>query len=147
MARIRIKVEAIRPRNFKSEIKKLAEKYGKVAIIFSGDDSFRKRLILKDGHCTVAYNRGRGHRWSRYDTSCFFDDYQEDQYSGGGYYDYGRGRFVDSPRVITKKGKKVTFKNTIDAMMKHDKDCGIIPVQILYGKKLQRKLLVLNDMA
>jgi hypothetical protein len=143
---MRVKVEAIRPRNFKSEIKKLAKKYGKVAIIFGGGDSFRKRIIEKDGKCTVAYNYGRGHRWSRFETSCFFDDYQEDQYewTGGGYDRHGN--FREGTRRLKKKGKKVTLNNTIAALIKHDKDCDLMPLQILYGRKLQRKLLVLSDL-
>ena len=143
---MRIKVEAIKQRYFKSEIKKLAEKYGKIAIIFNGDGSFRKRIILKDGHCTVSYNRGRGHRWSHYDTSCFFDDYQQDryEYQGSGYGPHGRYR--EGVRVLKEKGKKVTLKNTIDAMIKHDKDNDVYPVEILYGRKLQKKLLVINNL-
>lgn len=134
------KVEAIGQKSFKSQVINLVKKHKKVEVIFAGDGDLRKRLIKEDGTCDVAYRYFGRHRWSRYDESCFMS-YINNQTSGG-YNDWRTDRWI--PERVTKKGKKKTLKNTVEALIKHDKSNEIVPLEIRYGKGMKKKLYILG---
>jgi hypothetical protein len=138
--RIRSKVEAIKKRFFKSELKKLVKKHGKVMVIFSDSDGHRKRLIKEDGSCTVSYKGDGYRRWSGFGLSCFMS-YTEDEYRHN--YDYWDD--YRHERVLAKKGKKKTLNNTIDALVSHDKGENVHPVEIRYGRTFKKVLFVIEN--
>jgi hypothetical protein len=131
----KVKVEAIRARSFKSEVIKLTKKYGKVVIMFNDGNGHRRRLLEKNGTCTVSYKNSGYRRWSKYDTCCFMS-YTEDSYD---YY----SPWGENNRRVSKKGKKKNLKNTVDALIKHDEG-EILPTIIYYGKTLKKKLVILS---
>jgi hypothetical protein len=131
----KLTVEAIRANKFKNEVTKLTKKYGKVVIVFNDGNGHRRRLLKDDGTCTVSYKSSGYRRWSKYDTCCFMS-YTDDSYD----YHYPWG---ENNRKVSKKGKKKTLKNTIDALVKHD-DGEILPTIIYYGKTLKKKIVILS---
>lgn len=134
------RVSAIKKRNFKSYITKLIKRHGKVLVIFSEHDGHRRRLIEKDGSCKVAYKTDGHKRWSGYGESCFMS-YTQDQRSYDYYDDWDyRGGYS----YTSKRGKKKTLRNTLNALVEHDEDDGILALEIHYGKGFKKKTFVLN---
>jgi len=70
-----IKIEGISSKNLNSTLKKILKKEKSVIVYFQEDGDLRKRLITKEGMCTVAYKGQNYRKWSRFGTSCFFEEY------------------------------------------------------------------------
>lgn len=69
-----IKIEGISSKNLNNTLKKILKKEKSVLVYFQEDGDLRKRLITKEGMCTVAYKGQNYKKWSRFRTSCFFDE-------------------------------------------------------------------------
>ena len=130
------KIEAVALKSFDKVVKRLVKRYGKVQVVFAErgyERNLRRRVIDKNGICTVSY-KGNGYRkWSGFQKSCFFEDYTNPyEYS----WDHGH-------RDLKKV--KPTLNKTIKAMLEHDEDDGIVPTVIKYGKGLKKEIVVYDD--
>ncbi len=102
-------------------IAELAKRHGKVRMIFrecdddgAWYDSWRKRVIRKNGDCVVAYKSDGYPHFSSYDGSCFVP------------FDYDK----DRPKGL---------KQTIESMFSHDRNwCK--PIELQYGRYYRRKV-------
>lgn len=73
-----IKIEGISSKTVNTAIKKLLQKEKQVLVYFEECGDLRKRLITKEGLCTVAYKGEHYNKWSSFRSSCFFDDITRD---------------------------------------------------------------------
>ena len=136
---IRKKVEAIKVRYFKSQLKKIVKRHKKALVIFKDcDGDLRKRLITDNGSCTVSYKGSAYRKWSGFTESCFME-YKDDE------YDYRwDSRNEDYNRIIRKANIK-NLANTLNALVAHDYDNDVYPLEIRYGKGLKKTVIIQGE--
>lgn len=130
-------MKAIHEKQVITTIKKLLRTNKKIVVIYRGhNNDLRRREIYRTGMCRTSYRGAYYSRWSRYYPSCFFYDYINKIENRKNI----RQPFMRSVREYA------TLSKTLKAMQNHDEFGGetIGPIQINYGKNLEKHIFVVN---